>query len=103
MNTRVGSSSATNISWRVSSLTAEQVDKKRALDRANKRHCRAKNKAYIKSLEGMITDLTRRLEEAKSQLLHYQQCPDHVAETSPPTLALVLPSVYKIPAKNLDS
>lgn len=64
---------AVKLSRRVSNLTVEQVEKKRAIDRENQRHCRAKNKAYVRTLEAKIEDLTRRLEESEAQLRQFQR------------------------------
>ncbi|VUC32692.1 unnamed protein product [Clonostachys rosea] len=64
--------SSINAARRISNLTAEQAEKKRAIDRDNQRHHRAKNKAYIRSLEQKILELTGRLREAESLIDHYE-------------------------------
>ncbi|CAG9947690.1 unnamed protein product [Clonostachys rosea f. rosea IK726] len=64
--------SSVNAARRISNLTAEQAEKKRAIDRDNQRHHRAKNKAYIRSLEGKILELTGRLREAEQLIDHYE-------------------------------
>ncbi|UPL03575.1 hypothetical protein LCI18_014509 [Fusarium solani-melongenae] len=61
-----------NMSRRVGNLTAEQAEKKRAIDRDNQRHHRAKNKAYIRTLEDKIAELTARLAEAEALLEQYR-------------------------------
>jgi hypothetical protein len=65
--------SNTNMSRRVGNLTAEQAEKKRAIDRDNQRHHRAKNKAYIRTLEEKIAELTARLAEAETLLEQYRR------------------------------
>lgn len=65
--------SITNMSRRVGNLTAEQAEKKRAIDRDNQRHHRAKNKAYIRTLEEKIAELTARLAEAETLLEQYRR------------------------------
>lgn len=62
-----------NTSRRVGNLTAEQAEKKRAIDRDNQRHHRAKNKAYIRTLEEKIAELTARLAEAETLLEQYRR------------------------------
>ncbi|KAM0433445.1 hypothetical protein ACHAPT_004325 [Fusarium lateritium] len=61
------------MSRRVSNLTAEQAEKKRAIDRDNQRHHRAKNKAYIRTLEEKVAELTARLGEAEALLDEYRR------------------------------
>ncbi|RSL63294.1 hypothetical protein CEP53_004479 [Fusarium sp. AF-6] len=61
-----------NISRRVGNLTAEQAEKKRAIDRDNQRHHRAKNKAYIRTLEDKVAELTARLAEAEALVEQYR-------------------------------
>lgn len=58
---------------RVSNLTDAEVQKKRAIDRVNQRHFRAKTKAYVRSLEEKITELTCRLQECQNELHEYQK------------------------------
>ncbi|KAJ4310437.1 hypothetical protein N0V84_010969 [Fusarium piperis] len=60
------------MSRRVSNLTTEQAEKKRAIDRDNQRHHRAKNKAYIRTLEEKVAELTARLEDAEALLEQYR-------------------------------
>ncbi|KAF9885038.1 hypothetical protein FE257_000769 [Aspergillus nanangensis] len=64
-----------NTSRRVSHLTNAEVQKKRAIDRDNQRHHRAKTKAYIKTLETQVAELTRQLQDAHSQLLERGDSP----------------------------
>ncbi|KAF4996143.1 hypothetical protein FDECE_12568 [Fusarium decemcellulare] len=62
-----------NTSRRICNLTAEEVDKKRAIDRDNQRHHRAKSKAYVRSLEQKVTELTAQLQATTDLLEQYQQ------------------------------
>ncbi|KAF4472938.1 bzip transcription factor [Fusarium albosuccineum] len=62
-----------NTSRRICNLTAEEVDKKRAIDRDNQRHHRAKTKAFVRSLEQKVAELTTRLRETEDLLEQYQQ------------------------------
>lgn len=56
---------------RVSRLTDEELQKKRAIDRDNQRYHRAKTRAYIASLEKQVADLTFRLQETQKTLSQY--------------------------------
>jgi hypothetical protein len=51
---------------RTSTLTGDEVVKKRAMDRANQRNHRAKNKAHIRELEDKIAELAYRLKESEN-------------------------------------
>lgn len=62
-----------NVRRRVGNLTADEVQKKRAIDRANQRHCRAKTKVYIDSLEKKVADLTCQVRDLEAQLNAYRQ------------------------------
>ncbi|KAF5020169.1 hypothetical protein F66182_7809 [Fusarium sp. NRRL 66182] len=87
-----------NANRRVSNLSAEQADKKRAIDRENQRYHRAKNKAYIRSLEDKIDRLTARLDEVEGVLEQYRKRESHVQQgvagvsQSPANLTLTLPT-----------
>lgn len=75
-----------NVSRRVPNLTPQQVEQKRAIDRDNQRHCRAKNKARIRSLEAEVNELKQELRDTRAQLRKYQQketiTPDEEADPS---------------------
>ncbi|KAI6784676.1 uncharacterized protein J7T54_006722 [Emericellopsis cladophorae] len=53
---------------RVSNMTPEQVARKRAIDRDNQRHLRAKRKAHTRHLEKQIASLQRKLAEAEERI-----------------------------------
>lgn len=63
-----GSGPAQRRSRKTTDLTTEQVTKKRAMDRANQRTYRAKNKAHVRCLEDKIAELTYRLTEAEDRV-----------------------------------
>lgn len=54
-------------------MTNEQVQKKRAIDRENQRHFRAKNKALVRQLEEEVESLTQRLEDAEARVQTLEQ------------------------------
>ncbi|KAG9254865.1 uncharacterized protein F5Z01DRAFT_99330 [Emericellopsis atlantica] len=53
---------------RVSNMTPAQVARKRAIDRDNQRHLRAKRKAHTRHLEEQITSLQQKLAEAEARI-----------------------------------
>lgn len=69
---------------RVANMTAEQVSRKRAVDRSNQRTHRAKNKAYIQHLEAKVAELTYSLEQTEAKLSRYEsQAGGHHRPTQP--------------------
>lgn len=93
---RVAADSSSNAARRISNLTTAQAEKKRAIDRDNQRYHRAKNKAYIKSLEQKVLELTGQIREFERLVHHYQQrdiqhensiasAPPPLTPTTPPT------------------
>ena len=54
-------------------MTPEQVWPKRAIDRDNQRHLRARRKAYTKHLEEKITRLQRKLADAEACIAALEQ------------------------------
>jgi hypothetical protein len=69
----MGKENAKNINRRVSNLTETEVEKKRAIDRANQRYCRAKKRRRLEELEKQVADLSSQLEETQSQLQRFQE------------------------------
>ncbi|CAH0045965.1 unnamed protein product [Clonostachys solani] len=71
--TTANSSITINVARRISNLTSEQAEKKRAIDRDNQRYHRAKNKSYIKALEQKVFELTAQVHELEGRVHQYQQ------------------------------
>lgn len=64
---------AANPCRRVCNMTPEQVSRKRAIDRDNQRHLRAKRKAYTNHLEEEITRLRRKLADSEARIAALEQ------------------------------
>lgn len=83
-------------SRRVSNMTAWQVEKKRAIDRVNQRHCRDKQRARLENLEKQVAELSQKLAEASEKLSRYEsQLP-----VPPPSSSAVLTSPGRKEAQN---
>lgn len=82
-----------NVPRRVSNLTVEQIEKKRAIDRDNQRHHRAKNKAYCRQLEQKLGELTSRLRELEDILAQHKHCD---ARQPNPATTTTLPAVCDV-------
>ncbi|KAL2211266.1 hypothetical protein CC79DRAFT_194245 [Sarocladium strictum] len=63
----------TKMCRRVNNMTAEQVQKKRAIDRDNQRHLRAKNKALVRKLQDEVRQLSQKLADAESKIVLLEQ------------------------------
>ncbi|KAL1888398.1 hypothetical protein Sste5346_009606 [Sporothrix stenoceras] len=75
---------------RVCNLTPWEVQRKRAIDRANQQHWRKKKRLYIADLEAQVARLTARLEEAEAKLKRYEQTEETEREVArPPTVTAV--------------
>ncbi|VUC25909.1 unnamed protein product [Clonostachys rosea] len=88
------SSTTSNVARRISNLTSEQAEKKRAIDRDNQRYHRAKNKSYIKSLEQRVFELTAQVRELEGIVHQYQQAEESrkYQQASTPPLTPSTPS-----------
>ncbi|CAK7221595.1 hypothetical protein SBRCBS47491_004581 [Sporothrix bragantina] len=61
-------------SRRVSNLTDSQVERKRAIDRANQQHCQRRKKARLQWLEQEVVRLSESLEAAEAKLRQFDGC-----------------------------
>ncbi|KPM36519.1 hypothetical protein AK830_g10028, partial [Neonectria ditissima] len=59
---------AVNANRRVANMTSSQIESKRSIDRANQRHCRAKQRTQLGRLQAQVDVLERELEDARRQL-----------------------------------
>lgn len=58
---------------RVCNLTPWEVEKKRAIDRANQQHWRQKKRLYIAELEAKVAQLTEKLEATQAKLRQHEE------------------------------
>ncbi|OAA57979.1 hypothetical protein SPI_06864 [Niveomyces insectorum RCEF 264] len=58
---------------RISNLTASQIEKKRAIDRANQQHCQRKKRARLQWLEEEVVRLSKALTAAEAKLRQYAE------------------------------